>query len=68
TRTRHIFHWSWNVGANAFAIGSPARGIALVLFTNGANGTEIVPEVVATIFPGHRPSLAWLGYEPDDAI
>jgi len=57
-----FFHWGWNVGANAFAIGSPARGTALVLFANGDNGTTIVPEIVATIFPGRRPSLAWLGY------
>ena len=62
-----FFHWGWNVGANAFAIGSPARGTALALFANGDNGTEIVPEIVATIFPGHRPSLAWLGYEPEGA-
>jgi len=57
-----FFHWGWNVGANAFAIGSPTRGTALALFTNGDGGTEIVPDVVATLFPGRRPSLAWLGY------
>jgi CubicO group peptidase (beta-lactamase class C family) len=57
-----FFHWGSNVGANAFAIGSPARKTALVLFANGDNGTELVPEVVATLFPGRRPSLAWLGY------
>jgi len=62
-----FFHWGWNVGANAFAFGSPTRETALVLLTNGDYGTEIVPEIVAAIFPGHRPSLAWLGYEPEGA-
>ena len=61
-----FFHWGSNPGANAFAIGSRASGTALVMFANGDNGVAAVPEVVASLFPGHRPALAWLGYGARD--
>src|SRR5262249_28456932 len=42
-----FFHWGWNMGANAFAIGSREQKTAVVLFANGDGGTGIVPEIVA---------------------
>jgi CubicO group peptidase (beta-lactamase class C family) len=60
-----FFHWGANVGATAFAIGRPRDGRALVFFANSDNGLELAPEIVATAFPGRRPSLAWLGYNAD---
>lgn len=60
-----FFHWGSNVGASGFAIGVPGSGTATVAFTNGDNGLSIMPEIVAAVIPGARPSLAWLGYAPD---
>ncbi len=60
-----FFHWGSNVGAGGFAIGVPGIGTAIVAFTNGDNGLSIMPEIVGAVIPGARPSLAWLGYAPD---
>jgi CubicO group peptidase (beta-lactamase class C family) len=61
-----FFHWGANVGSTAFAIGRPRDGRALVFFANSDNGLALAPEIVATAFPGWRPSLAWLGHLPDE--
>jgi CubicO group peptidase (beta-lactamase class C family) len=60
-----FFHWGANPGATAFAIGAPGRGTAMVAFMNSDNGLSMMPKIVGTVIPGARPSLAWLGYVPD---
>jgi CubicO group peptidase (beta-lactamase class C family) len=60
-RRGNVFQWGSNVGATAFAIGSPEKGSALCAFANSNTGLDIMPSIVETLLPGDHPSFAWLG-------
>lgn len=62
-----FFHWGNNFGIRAYVVGSRAERSAMVVFTNGAMGLAMMPELIRNVFAGDRPSLKWLEYEPLDS-
>ncbi len=57
-----FFHWGHNSGQRAFVVGSVRGRWAVVVFTNGASGMGIMPELIGQVVPGERPALDWLAY------
>jgi CubicO group peptidase (beta-lactamase class C family) len=62
-----MWHWGDNGDFQAFAVGDPAIGRALVVFTNSPNGLSIMPELVETAlgpsFGTDHVAWTWAGYE-----
>jgi CubicO group peptidase (beta-lactamase class C family) len=63
-----FFHWGDNGRFKTFAIGSVAKRSVLVVFTNGANGMVIIPDIVHRLMPGQRPAFRWLNYPRQVAV
>jgi CubicO group peptidase (beta-lactamase class C family) len=57
-----FFHWGDNEEFKAFVTGSLSDRSAVVVFTNGANGMAIMPDVINLLLPGDHPAFAWLDY------
>lgn len=62
-----FFQWGDNGPFTAFTLGSATLRKAVVVFTNANSGMSIMPELMASLFAGERPSLRLLGYVANDA-
>ncbi|SEP21799.1 CubicO group peptidase, beta-lactamase class C family [Rhodospirillales bacterium URHD0017] len=62
-----FFQWGDNGPFTAFTLGSATLRKAIVVFTNANSGMSIMPELMASLFAGERPSLKLLGYVANDA-
>ncbi len=65
TESRNFFQWGTSHAYVSFTIGSRADKAAFVLLTNGFTGLECLRRLVEVVFPGPRPSLAWMGRRAD---
>ncbi len=57
------WHWGDNGNMKAYVVMYDRQQFGLVVFTNGANGLSVVPEIIAEAIGGRQPALAWLKYE-----
>jgi CubicO group peptidase (beta-lactamase class C family) len=58
-----FWHWGDNGNTKAFVVAYDKQKLGVVIFTNGAGGLSIVPEIVNEAIGGQQPALAWLKYE-----
>jgi len=58
-----FWHWGDNGDTKAYVVAFEKQKLGVVIFTDGANGLSIMPEIVAAAVGGQQPALAWLKYE-----
>lgn len=58
-----FWHWGDNGDTKAYVVAFQKEKLGVVVFTNGANGLSIMPEIVAEAVGGQQPALAWLKYD-----
>lgn len=56
------WHWGDNGNMKAYVLVYDKQQFGLVMFSNGANGLTIVPDIIAEAIGGEQPALAWLKY------
>ncbi len=59
-----FWHWGDNGNSKAYVVAFEKQKLGVAIFTNGANGLSIIPEIVNDAIGGKQPALAWLNYEP----
>ena len=52
-----VWQWGNDPGYKNFVIGSPARRVGVVAFTNGDRGADVYAAAVRALLPGPHPSL-----------
>ncbi len=57
-----FWHWGDNGNTKAYVLVYDKQQFGLVVFTDGANGLTIVPEIVSEALGGQQPALSWLKY------
>jgi CubicO group peptidase (beta-lactamase class C family) len=62
-----IWHWGDNGDFHCYVVGYPRERAGLIIFTNGAGGHGIIPDVIAAAIGGRQPALAMIGYERWDS-
>ena len=60
---KSIWHWGDNGDFHAYVLGYPAKREGVVVFTNGAGGHGIIPDVLAASIGGAQPAIAMIDYE-----
>jgi len=58
-----FWHWGDNGNTKAYVVAYEKQKFGIVIFTNGASGLSIVPEIVNEAIGGQQPALAWMKYE-----
>jgi CubicO group peptidase (beta-lactamase class C family) len=61
-----FFHWGSNPGFKSFVIGEPARGLGVVLLTDGDDGLEMAEEIVRAVDGAQHPLFRFPMLHPDD--
>lgn len=61
-----FFHWGSNPHFRAFAMGNRDRNRAFVVFTNGAQGLELMDEVAAIVTGRDHPLFSFYMLHPTD--
>ncbi|MCI0694305.1 serine hydrolase [candidate division KSB1 bacterium] len=59
-----FWHWGDNGNSKAYVVAFEKQKLGVAIFTNGANGLSIIPEIVNNAVGGNHPALDWLHYEP----
>lgn len=57
-----FWHWGDNGNTKAYIVAYAKQQFGIVVFTNGANGLTIIPEIVNEALGGDQPALSWLKY------
>lgn len=57
-----FWHWGDNGNTKAYVVVYEKQQFGMVVFTDGANGLTIVPELVSEAIGGEQPALSWLKY------
>lgn len=57
---RAFWHWGDNGTYKAFAIGYPANGTGMVMFSNSQNGGQLWRPLLNELFGSDQPCLDWL--------
>jgi CubicO group peptidase (beta-lactamase class C family) len=58
-----FWHWGDNGNTKAYVVAYAKQQFGIVIFTNGANGLGITPEIINEAIGGDQPALAWLKYK-----
>jgi CubicO group peptidase (beta-lactamase class C family) len=58
-----FWHWGDNGDTKAYVVAFQKEKLGVVVFTNGANGLSIMPEIIAEAIGGQQPALSWLKYD-----
>jgi CubicO group peptidase (beta-lactamase class C family) len=54
-----LWHWGANTTFRNFALADPAKGRAVVVFTNGENGPKVYQRIVTNITGHDEPAFLW---------
>jgi CubicO group peptidase (beta-lactamase class C family) len=55
-----LWHWGDNGNYKSYIVAYDKQQFGIVVFTNGANGLSMMPEIIDEAIGGEQPALEWL--------